>query len=157
MIRKLLCSSNCAILPVAVLVLLAATDSALCFDASNPCGSSGKINICIVFNTRMLLASQTQLSDITVVTSNSTADEKRAATAHAFLLWPRNVVPYVISPQYTCKTSVKILSARLSVFSADREKRVILQAMSHWEIHTCIRFKERTDEIHYLYFFPGVG
>ena len=41
---------------------------------------------------------------------------------------------------------------------ADGEKRVILQAMKHWEECTCIRFRPRTDEDEFsVMFISGIA
>ena len=40
---------------------------------------------------------------------------------------------------------------------ADSEKRNIFLAMYEWENHTCVRFKPRTTEEHYVAFVPGIG
>ena len=41
--------------------------------------------------------------------------------------------------------------------SAEREIKVLIQAMDHWETHTCIRFVPRTNERDYVSIYPGGG
>lgn len=53
--------------------------------------------------------------------------------------WPDAVVPYVITEGI-----------------AD-EEALLQRAMRHWEIRTCIRFVERTDEDHYINFIRDSG
>ena len=39
----------------------------------------------------------------------------------------------------------------------DAERRLVLEAMKHWEDHTCIRFQQRTTQRVYVNIFPGSG
>ena len=40
---------------------------------------------------------------------------------------------------------------------AEEEKMVVVDAMRHWEEHTCIRFHRRTNQQSYINFFQGSG
>ena len=53
--------------------------------------------------------------------------------------WANGVIPYVVDP------------------SANDAKHTIEQAIQHYNQHTCIRFKHRTNEKDYVRFFKGNG
>ncbi|XP_064384870.1 tolloid-like protein 2 isoform X2 [Halichondria panicea] len=74
--------------------------------------------------------------------SNSGSEDrkKRGATIENRKLWPNGVVYYTFSSRFNAA-----------------ERRQILEAMKHWEDHTCIRFKQRSNQPHYVNFFPGAG
>lgn len=40
---------------------------------------------------------------------------------------------------------------------AEGDKEIVVKAMSHYEKHTCLRFKERTDEEDFVEFEKGYG
>ena len=40
---------------------------------------------------------------------------------------------------------------------ADEEETLVVDAMRHWEEHTCIRFHQRTNQFTYINFFQGSG
>ncbi|RWS07980.1 uncharacterized protein B4U79_18034 [Dinothrombium tinctorium] len=62
---------------------------------------------------------------------------ERFAHSSDYFLWPQRTIPYVID------------SNRLS--------NSIRVAMNHIEEKTCIRFRKRTDEMHYVRIFPDKG
>ncbi|KXJ22470.1 Blastula protease 10 [Exaiptasia diaphana] len=66
----------------------------------------------------------------------------RAATNDKAKLWPGAVIPYELD---------------CSVASLDWGVRAIKQAMSAWEEKTCIRFKQRTNETNYIWFYRSLG
>ncbi|XP_077980023.1 bone morphogenetic protein 1-like [Glandiceps talaboti] len=70
--------------------------------------------------------------------SRSLFRRRRAVTNDADKLWPNATIPFEISKH-------------LGSYAAD----VILQAMDHWEEHTCIHFVPHSDEQDYVEFVKG--
>nr|CAB3264299.1 Tolloid protein [Phallusia mammillata] len=60
---------------------------------------------------------------------------RRAATARPERIWPKGVIPYYISANFT-----------------GSQRAMFKQAMRHWESRTCITFIERTNEVSYIKF-----
>lgn len=63
-------------------------------------------------------------------------------------LWPGAVVPFSIAPVFNgrfASTNYSHLTAS-NYACTEAEKRVIFQAMKHWEDYTCIRFREETKD-----------
>ncbi|XP_051907425.1 bone morphogenetic protein 1-like isoform X2 [Hippocampus zosterae] len=60
---------------------------------------------------------------------------RRAATSRSERIWPDNLIPYVISGNFS-----------------GSQRAIFRQAMRHWEKHTCVTFVERTTEESYIVF-----
>ena len=69
------------------------------------------------------------------------------------------VKTYIVSDKPTWRLWLRTLSISVSwiCFYTDSDKRNIFLAMYQWENHTCVRFKPRTTEQHYVTFVPGSG
>lgn len=63
---------------------------------------------------------------------------KRATMANKSWRWTNGVIPYNISQEYTIS-----------------ERQLIQLAMTHWTNNTCIRFRQRRNELDYINIFPG--
>ncbi|KAL5491157.1 hypothetical protein EMCRGX_G016391 [Ephydatia muelleri] len=66
------------------------------------------------------------------------AASKRAATANRSWRWTNGVIPYNVSQDYTAS-----------------ERELIRLAMNHWMNNTCIRFRQRRNEVDYVNIFSG--
>ncbi|XP_031569132.1 zinc metalloproteinase nas-13-like [Actinia tenebrosa] len=66
----------------------------------------------------------------------------RAANNNPKKLWPNAVIPY----EFDC-----------SVSSLDWGIKAIKAGMAEWESKTCIRFKPRTNETNYIWFYRSLG
>ncbi|XP_064384874.1 bone morphogenetic protein 1-like [Halichondria panicea] len=106
-------------------------------DLSDPCASSATQvhDIDVAYFPPSLLPQNESPSD-----SGGEDRKKRGATSENRKLWPNGVVYYTFSSRFNAA-----------------ERRQILEAMKHWEDHTCIRFKHRSNQPHYVNFFPGAG
>lgn len=87
-----------------------------------------------------------------VVKDSEFKRHSRNAVSGSDHIWPEGIVPYTITDVFTGKSNPVVTSsfsfAKMLHFTDD-EKRIILQAMRHWEDCTCIRFKEKTEEDEY--------
>ncbi|MDX1701589.1 MAG: M12 family metallopeptidase, partial [Melioribacteraceae bacterium] len=73
-----------------------------------------------------------------VLKSTEDANSLNKSVGRTKFFWPDNTVYYAIDP------------------SLPNQQRVI-DAISHWESNTAIKFAERTSESNYVYFTPGGG
>lgn len=74
-------------------------------------------------------------------------------------LWPGGVLIYEISPEL-CKFN-RFFNRNLFIYCRldiqDPDEELIYKAMKHIETKTCIRFKKRVHETHYIEIFSGTG
>ena len=84
---------------------------------------------------------------------------RRNAVVNPDALWPGGIIPYRISNYFSGELeNSNNMCDQEANFVTDDKRRVILQAMHHWEENTCIRFRPKLQQdTHSIFIARGTG